>query len=507
MTLSLIEITTSSFRTTRTADKQGEALLKLLGYKVNYLVARLAIARSLGLSDLPFPVSDDEDEDAGRTIRGNQLFGEGPDLAAWVALLTQSAGQADMSRRDLQALVAAHWRRGAELLTRDWEEAQGSLTRFVERLADLASLPRESAGGSAQTPSGEPVVSSAVVLPVGEISEDAETGEPVTFPLNVSGGSPHVAIMGGVGSGKTRTAAAMLKRIRQVGALPFLAFDFKGDLSSAYGLDTTFDAQVVSPPRQALPLDVLAIRDDSDVALREAAGRIRDSIARVKSTNVGGIQADALRDAVLQVLRTKHPASLPDISRALVAEYRKRNRDPDGLTSTMNDLTQFTLFEPRLTPDEFFRKSWIISLPPETPADVRRLVINLTLDALDRWINSLSEAPLVEGRRSIRHVSLVDEAHVILASGLPALGNLVRMSRSKGGVVLLVSQSPNDFEDEDDAFLDNMGLILAFNTNAKPGPTARIFGKGASLTALLPGEALCRIRTEAKTRRTIAWKP
>src|SRR6185312_8951716 len=206
-------------------------------------------------------------------------------------------------------------------------------------------------------------------------------------------------------------------------------------------------------------------------------------------------------------LRTKHPAGLPDIARALVTEYRRRNRNPDELTSTMNDLTQFTLFEPRLTPDEFFRRSWIVNLPPETPSDVRRLVINLTLDALDRWINSLPEAPLVEGRRAIRHVSLIDEAHVILASGLPALGNLVRMSRSKGGVTLLVSQSPNDFEGEDDAFLDNMGLILAFNTNAKAGPTVRIFGKGASLTALLPGEALCRIRTEAKTRRIVAWTP
>src|SRR6185312_2001600 len=142
MALTLIDITTSSFRTTRTADKQGEALLKVLGYKVNYLVARLAIARSLGLSAPPPPITTDEDDDGGRTIRGNQLFGEGSDLAAWIALLTQSSGRADMSRRDLQGLVAAHWRRGADLLTKDWEEAHGNLVRFVERIADFASLPR-----------------------------------------------------------------------------------------------------------------------------------------------------------------------------------------------------------------------------------------------------------------------------------------------------------------------------------------------------------------------------
>ncbi len=506
MTLSLIEITTASFRTTRSADKQGEALLKLLGYKVNYLVARLAIARSLALSDSPTPLSAEEDEDAGRTIRGQQLFGDGPDLMAWIALITQRAGRADLTRRDLQALVAAHWRRGAQLLTHDWEEAQGSLSRFVERLSDLAALPEEG-GPIVSSPTGDPVLSSAVVLPVGEIAEDADSGEPVSFPLNVAGGSPHMAIMGGVGSGKTRTAALMLKRIRQSGALPLLAFDFKGDLSSTYGLDEVFSAHVVSPPRMPVPLDVLAVPAGDDVALREVAARVRESIARVKASNLGGIQADALRDAVLQVLRTKRPATLVDISRALAAEYRRRNRNPDELTATLNDLTQFTLFEPQMSSEDFFRRSWIVSLPPDTPADARRLIINLTLDALDRWINSLPESPIIDGRRSLRHVCLVDEAHVILASGLPALGNLIRMSRSKGGVVALVSQSPNDFEGEDDAFLDNMGLTLAFNTNAKPGPTARIFGKGTSLTALTPGEALCRIRTEAKTRRVITWKP
>lgn len=506
MALSLIEITTASFRTTRAADRQGEALLKLLGYKVNYLVARLAIARSLALPDPPTELTEEEEEDAGRTIRGQQLFGEGPDLSAWVALLIQRTGRPDLSRRDVQKLVASHWRRGAELLTRDWDEAQGSLSRFVERLSDLAALPEEGVG-SPVGPAGEALLSASLTLPVGEIAEDADTAEPVVFPLNAAGGSPHIAVMGGVGSGKTRTAVAMLKRMRQAGPIPLLAFDFKGDLSTTYGLDDAFEAQVVSPPHVPVPLDVLSSPVSNDVATKEVAARIRESIARIKASNLGGIQADALRDAVLQALRAKRPTTLVDIARSLAAEYRRRGRNPDELIATLNDLTQFTLFEPRMTPDEFFRRSWIVSLPPDAPADVRRLVINLTLDALDRWINGLPEAPITDGRRSVRHVSLIDEAHVILASGLPALGNLVRMSRSKGGIVVLVSQSPNDFEGEDDAFLDNMGLTVAFNTNAKPGPTARIFGKGASLTALAPGEALCRIRTEAKTRRITAWKP
>jgi len=80
------------------------------------------------------------------------------------------------------------------------------------------------------------------------------------------------------------------------------------------------------------------------------------------------------------------------------------------------------------------------------------------------------------------------------------------MSRSKGGVIMLVSQSPDDFEGEDDAFLDNMGLTLSFNTQAKAGPTRRIFGGGSSLSDIPVGEALCRIRTEARTRRVLCWR-
>lgn len=99
-----------------------------------------------------------------------------------------------------------------------------------------------------------------------------------------------------------------------------------------------------------------------------------------------------------------------------------------------------------MSPAEFFSRSWIIRLPQDGTAEVRKLVINLTLDALDRWINSQPDSPTVDGSRGLRHVCMLDEAHVILATRLPALGNLIRMSRSKGGAIMLISQSPDDLK-------------------------------------------------------------
>lgn len=510
MALSILDITNAQYRTTRAADAQCADLLKRLGYKVRYLAARLAIARSLSLADPPDLDIDEEEEEFASHIRGQQLFGDGADPAAWMALVVQRSGKDELNRKDFQNLVFAHWRRGADLLARDWDEANGSLGTFVARLADLANLDH-SGGGNDNSPtsvSDEETVAAAIMLPVGPVGEDAQSGEPVVFPLNAPGGSPHMAIMGGTNSGKTYTAITMLRRLRSFGSIPILAFDFKGDLSEKLG--PHIGAEIVSPPRLSVPLHVLSVQNTDETGLREAAGRIRDSIARVKSSKVSGVQSDALREAVLQTLRGRPgapPPTLPDITRALAAEYQRRNRRPDELSATLNELSQFSLFSPNMSPDEFFSRSWIIRLPQDGTAEVRRLVINLTLDALDRWLNSKPDSPTVEGRRALRHVCMLDEAHVILATKLPALGNLIRMSRSKGGVVMLVSQSPDDFEGEDDAFLDNMGLTVAFNTQAKPGPTRTVFGAGASLSDLSVGEALCRIRVEAKTRRIVAWQP
>ena len=297
--------------------------------------------------------------------------------------------------------------------------------------------------------------------------------------------------------------------MRRFGSVPLLAFDFKGDL--AEGLSTAYAADVLRPPEGSIPLDVLHVGTDEDTAVKTAAARIRDSIASIKSRRPSGVQSEALREAITATLRSRATGgaiTLADVAHALAAEYEERERGPDELTSTLNELTQFALFLPDHPPADFFSRSWIILLPQDSSEEMRRLIINLTLNALDRWLNALPDAPTDDsGVRALRHVTLLDEAHVILRTRLPALANLVRMSRSKGGVVLLASQSPDDFEGAEDGYLDNMGMTLAFNTQARPGPTRRIFGSGCSLTGLNVGEALCRIRAEAKTRKIVSWEP
>ena len=510
MVVGIPDLATSMFRTTRAADEICADLTLKLGWKHRYVAARLALGRSLSIPEQPPELKDEDAEDMAIPLRGMQLFGEGAHAASWLALITQHSNTADMTKGILRELVTRHWHRGASLLRKDWDDGDQQMAGFVARLAELASfagdgdqLDDDSSTVATPTHAGE------VRLPVGEIARDLKSDEHVVFSVNGAGGSPHMAIMGGVGSGKTRTALHMLSNLRRHCELPILAFDFKGDLTDRF--TQAFGATSITPPEMPIPLDVLNVPSHDDTSVKVAAARIRDSIAAVKARKPSGIQSESLREAIASVLRqssSSSPKNLTDVAIALESEYEDRGRKSDELTATLNELTQFNLFEPELSPAIFFARSWVIQLPQDGSAEMRRLIINLTLDALDRWINSQPDAPTDDqGTRDLRHLTMLDEAHVVLSTKLPALGNLVRMSRSKGGSLMLISQSPDDFESAEDGYLDNMGITLAFNTQAKPGPTKRIFGNISSLTGLQVGEALCRIRSEARTQKVQCWTP
>ncbi|MDW8125614.1 MAG: type IV secretion system DNA-binding domain-containing protein [Geminicoccaceae bacterium] len=345
-----------------------------------------------------------------------------------------------------------------------------------------------------------------IALPLGPAAQDPSTGTPPLFRPVARGASPHVAIMGGVGSGKTRTALFMLAELAKQAPVPLVAFDFKGDLTGdATGLDRSFAAEVLDPLERPIPLDVLAFDPAKPHARELAAQRLRDSLAALKGGAFGAVQRGLLGDAAARALASHRPCRLEDVRDALVAVYEEHGKARDGAVETLVDLCRFPLFEPKEPPADFFGRARVIRLRQDLPDLVRSVVATLVTDALDRWLNAEPDTPVdPEGNRALRIVAVIDEAHRILGRKLPGLSNLVRMSRSKGGMIWLISQSPDDFETEDDDFLAEMGLVVAFATNARPGATKRIFGSRVELADLGKGEAFVRIRGE-KARRLRIW--
>ena len=131
----LLDLLRCDFRTTEAADTLNSRLQKALGFAYRYQPARLALAKSLSNADIPEP----EAELRGKSIKGETLFGqEEIDLALWVSLIVEHAERSHATRRDIQDLVAAHWRRGIEALWTDWLLADGDSTTYFQRLLDEA---------------------------------------------------------------------------------------------------------------------------------------------------------------------------------------------------------------------------------------------------------------------------------------------------------------------------------------------------------------------------------
>ena len=150
---------------------------------------------------------------------------------------------------------------------------------------------------------------------MGEIGEDLATKETVYWSLNGKGGSPHSAVMGGSGSGKTVMATAMLRAIREQAPVPLLAFDFKGDLSGFSGtkgqdaLGEVFEAQVIEPPRMPIPLDVLSLAQRDQFGIDEAALRFRESFSRLKGSRLGTSNATTFMKRRVGLFQQKSHAS------------------------------------------------------------------------------------------------------------------------------------------------------------------------------------------------------
>jgi hypothetical protein len=495
----------AEFRATEEADRRLRTLKDMLGFGSHNIPARLAIARSLAVADPPAAPSGER----GMSIRGQNLFGTGTDAATWLSLLIEHAGRAPKTIAELQDWVRAHWARGAEMLGSLVDQADGNADELWRLIVETA-VPdgRPTLGRTSEPTPAETLAPIPIAVPIGEVAEDAVTGSPVSWPLNAPGSSPHAAFMGGVGSGKTRTAAFMLRAIRQHVPVPLIAFDFKGDMADdKNALDRAFEATVIAPPRQAIPLDVLAISDRSPTGITLAGQRLRDSLATLKGAGFGAVQKGLLGDAAEQALRTRTPCRLSDVRDALKQAYAQQNRREDGAVATLDDLCRFDLFRPDLAPDAFFSRSWIIRLTADLPDLVKVSVVTLLTDALDRHLNSLPDAPTdAGGNRALRVLCVIDEAHRILGSRLPGLSGLIRLSRSKGGSVMLISQGPDDFSGEDDEFLNEMGLVVAFRTNADARAVRRILGPGANLATLEKGQAWVKVGAEPAPRRVIAWR-
>lgn len=508
--LNLVELITAGFRTTKSADEKNTKLMNLLGVSVRYGPARLAIARSLTNKAQP-DIDALAQEDYGKTIPGQILFGSGVNLATWVSLIVEHSNKADINKKDLQNLVGAHWRRGINMLWKEWEGCDRDFDQFIVHLLEHAGLEQGAASmpnvAHEQDVGPTDIGSAAIDLKIGDPSTDLADGEVVTWRINGRGNSPNVGVMGTLGTGKTRLAMDLIKQTHKASDCAVIMFDMgKGDLTEDQETIDALGAEVISCPDLPVPLDVLHLASKKEADLNNAALRFRDSFSQASKNKPGGVQLDLLREATIAALRRSGKTELSDLRDELLAVYEERERKEDGVNATFNDFCAYNLFKPELTPEEFFSRSWIIDVH-KAPETVQRLVVFLILDAADAYLKQLNDSPIdEEGNRSMRLMLVIDEARRVLAYQHQSLIELIRTGRSKGGSVMMISQSPDDFSKQKENFLENVGLTVSFRTNATSSKVLNaVYGQKVDLGGLENGVCCIRLPEKDGPRKIKAW--
>lgn len=492
--LSLEAVLLANFLTSADADKRTEALKSNLGLSARYRVARLAMGRSL--SEPTFPTQNIDAQ--GKTIKGELLFGV-DELPLWVGLLfthTRTINpRAELSLATLQNVVKRHWHRGVELLMEDWLEAGEDYHRFMEilvkRRANLPDTvtPLDGSRGHDDTWTAEVADPKPVFIHLGT---ESDSDESFRWKVNGVGYSPHVAIMGQAGSGKTRAMLSALKQIRQQTDAPIVLLDLgKGDLANDAELAKAIEARVLRVPNEPIPLDMFHGSSISDAHASDQVMGFRDSFSKVMQSKAGAKQLDAIREALKPLFANNDRITLDDVRGALKNHYEENSLKTDSVIATINDLTERKIFVPQESPRQFFSQSWIITFA-HAHETTKNLAAYLLLDALNTYMKRLDEAPKdAEGHRAIRMTLGIDEARHILGAKHLALSDNIRLHRAKGLMVMLASQSPDDYDGAGDDYLENIGLPVCFKTNAVSGQVLQnMFHSRVSFSSLPIGVCL-----------------
>lgn len=482
-------------------------------------VARLAIARSLSSPEKASVGKLADGVDMGNAIEGIHLFGDDADV--WGCLVVASVPGPVTDPTAFRALIEYHWDRGTSLLKEDYHESGQLDVEFVVCLAGMVP----GSGTRKWTPTSEPMQAGGpLTTAFGAVSVEFGTETPVSFTLNSPGTSPHLAIMGKTRSGKSRTGLDVAGSIVGQIDVPIILIDPKGEFvkngellaKKEWGgktLSRFFPGiRPLDVPLQSIPLDFLWRSPEfTPHDLAQLAIGFKDSFQKCIRSK-GDVVLDILREAVLELLRTQRsPISLNDVLSRFTDMAEDQGKTAGGIGAKLGEINSLGMMEPISAPAEFFSQRWVVSFG-NCSSEPKKLAIFLLLDALASYLLSLSDSDVDGGgNRAIRHLLVIDEAKEILSYRHGALSSLIRKSASKGGITMLLSQGPDDFDQEEDDFLEQMGTVGVFSLSSSNVKSLNgSFGKKMKVEDfadrnLPPGVAMVKFPGQVP-KKVVAWR-
>jgi DNA sulfur modification protein DndE len=266
----------------------------------------------------------------------------------------------------------------------------------------------------------------------------------------------HLAIMGKPGVGKTQFLLKLLADIRVQSDYQtnFIFFDYKGDVVDNETFIDIARARTYKllQNNETLPISpfILPSYDEQDIQL--SAREKAESFASINS-KLGVVQKGALTEAIIggYAARANSDKPFPDFNDVLEiasAAYEEEGKKDDSLVEVLRDLANFNLFWSHgsaVPPmDKISNRSMIIDVH-KMPV-LKELVGYLVIERLYKEMASLPDSPIKDGRRTLRTILVIDEAHNYLGQKNIFFQKIIREGRSKGIVVFFASQSPSDYQ-------------------------------------------------------------
>lgn len=366
------------------------------------------------------------------------------------------------------SIVKNHIDSGAALLAALFQECGRDADNLLRRLVDEVEFSgrREMLGHGLDIFIGRTLLqSNELIMALNDTAKHANS---------------HLAIMGKPGVGKTQFLLKLLAdiRIQSNFQTHFIYFDYKGDVADNARF---LEVAKVQPYRllqggQNLPINPFILTAYDEQTINVSAREKAESFASINS-KLGVVQKGALTEALRAAYARRADSATPfpdfhDVLEIAAADYEADNKKDDSLIEVLRDLASFDLFwrHGSETPplDRLANRTLLIDV--HAMPVLKELVAYLVIERLYKEMAALPDSPVNDGRRTLRTILVIDEAHNYLAQKNIFLERIIREGRSKGIVVFFASQSPNDFQQPFFNFQELLEFAYIFQCD---GVTAR----------------------------------
>jgi len=312
--------------------------------------------------------------------------------------------------------------------------------------------------------------------PLSFILGKSEDGDEVEIKINDlrEFDNRNIAIAGMAGSGKTQLMKDILYQISKNTncQLKYIFFDYKGEGNAAqlkpFLENTNCEfVDIINDGFKFNPLTSINLYDGE----RQKVFSIKAFVDTIATfvPNIGVSQKNILQTVTTELIEKKDNTypNLKELFESIEEHYETAKIKPDTLYSAIKDLAS-GLFSNDVS-ENIIGNSIYLNLPPTLSDTLRQLCVFLLLRYFNFFFSSTNDANPIDNIMPLRYVIVIDEAHIYLKNknARKALEDLLRLLRSKGVIVVMLSQGVEDYKTKDFDFASQVKLPICLNVQNK----------------------------------------